>query len=441
MTQAVSSAQLIDMMQDARARTLELLYGLSAEQLMGPRSPIVNPLRWEVGHVAYFYEWFILMEIYGADSVLGNERARDLYDSIKVTHNTRWDLPLLSFDGTLNYMQDVMEKLAARLPEGMASEQDSFIYQFAVFHEDMHNEAYLWARQMLGYSTPDLAIAADVSSERSAGAYPGYVEVPGGSFRMGAEKSAPFNFDNEKWAHDVVVKPFSIAKAPVTNAEFAAFIADGGYDIEKWWTVDGWTWRNLDDGLGSPVHPVYWVPDGPGNWMVRRFDQTIPLPENEPVIHVTWFEADAYCKWASVRLPTELEWEVAALGEPGPDGNLAATKRLYPWGDSPPDPTRANLDGRGLGPVDVAALPAGDSAFGCRQMCGNVWEWTCDTFEEYPGFSHDAYKEYSTMLFGDTKVLRGGAWTTRSRMIHGTHRNYFGPERWNVFSGFRTCQT
>jgi gamma-glutamyl hercynylcysteine S-oxide synthase len=440
MTQAVSSAQLVDMMQDARARTLELLNGLSPEQLMGPRSPIVNPLRWEIGHVAYFYEWFILMEMYGEDSILGNERARDLYDSIKVTHNARWDLPLLSFNDTLTYMQDVLDKLADRLPEGMASEQDSFIYQFAVFHEDMHNEAYLWARQTLGYPTPDLAVAADVSKERAAGAHPGYVDVPGGTFRMGAEKSAPFYFDNEKWAHDVEVKPFSIAKAPVTNAEFAAFIADGGYDTKKWWTADGWAWRNSDDGLGSPGHPVYWVPDGLGKWMIRRFDQIIPLPENEPVIHVTWFEADAYCKWAGVRLPTELEWEVAALGEPGNDGNLAATKRRYPWGGNPPDPTRANLDGRGLGPVDVAALPGGDSAFGCRQMCGNVWEWTCDTFEEFPGFSHDTYKEYSTMLFGDTKVLRGGAWTTRGRMIHGTYRNYFGPERWNVFSGFRTCQ-
>lgn len=423
-------------MQDARARTLELLGDLNAEQLMGPRSPIVNPLRWEVGHVAYFYEWFVMMEIYGHESILGNKRAAALYDSIAVIHDTRWDLPLLTMDETLGYMQDVQDKLTERLPSGIASEQDSFMYQFAVFHEDMHTEAYLWARQTLAYPTPNLANAADVSAERSAGAHPGYAEVPGEKFRMGAEKSAPFLFDNEKWAHEVAVKPFKIAKAPVTNAEFAAFIADGGYDQERHWTAEGWKWRQSD----SQGYPIYWNPDGPDKWLMRRFDKTIPLPANEPVIHVTWYEADAYCKRAGVRLPTELEWEVAALGERGGDGNLAETKRRYPWGDTPPDATRANVDGRGLGPIDVAALPAGDSAFGCRQMCGNVWEWTSDTFERYPDFSHDAYKEYSTMLFGDTKVLRGGAWTTRGRMIHGTYRNYFEPERWNVFSGFRICK-
>jgi iron(II)-dependent oxidoreductase len=391
MTQAVSSAQLVDMMQDARARTHEMLAGLDAEQLMGPRSPIVNPLRWEVGHVAYFYEWFIMMEMYGQDSILGNKRAAELYDSIAVTHDTRWDLSLLTMEETLQYMQDVQDKLADRLPAGMASEQDSFMYQFAVFHEDMHTEAYLWARQTLAYPTPTLEIAADVSAERAAGAYPGYVEVPGEKFRLGAEKSAPFLFDNEKWAHEVEVKPFEIAKAPVTNAEFAAFIADGGYDRESWWSPEGWKWRKSD----SPGHPTYWSPDGPDTWLMRRFDQSLPLPANEPVIHVTWYEAGAYCKWAGVRLPTELEWEVAALGELAGDGTLAETKRRYPWGDRPPDPSRATLDARGLGTIDVAALSAGDSAFGCRQMFGNVWEWTSDTFGGYPGFSNDAYKEYS----------------------------------------------
>ncbi len=164
------------------------------------------------------------------------------------------------------------------------------------------------------------------------------------------------------------------------------------------------------------------------------------LPPDEPVIHINWYEADAYCRWAGLRLPTEVEWEAAALGEAAADGTLAAAKRRYPWGEAPPDPSRANLDGRALGPVDVAVLAAGDSAFGCRQMLGNVWEWTADTFNAFPGFSADAYKEYSAMLFGDTKVLRGGAWTTRGRMIHGTYRNYFEAHRRDVFGGFRTCR-
>ena len=253
---------------------------------------------------------------------------------------------------------------------------------------------------------------------------------------MGAPASAPFLFDNEKWAHPVAIESFEIAKAPVTNREFQAFVDDGGYGREVVWNADGWKWRQED----GAEHPVYWQPDGPGNWLLRRFEQTLPLPPDEPVIHVNWYEADAYCRWAGLRLPTEVEWETAALGEAAADGTLAMAKRRYPWGEVPPDSSRANLDGRALGPVDVAALTTGDSAFGCRQMLGNVWEWTADTFNAFPGFSADAYKEYSTMLFGDTKVLRGGAWTTRGRRIHGTYRNYFGAHRRDVFSGFRACR-
>ena len=139
-------------------------------------------------------------------------------------------------------------------------------------------------------------------------------------------------------------------------------------------------------------------------------------------------------------MPTEAEWEVAAAGEPSADGSsLAPRKRHFPWGDEPPGLQHANLDGFALGTVDVAACPDGDSAFGCRQMIGNVWEWTEDTFGPYPGFTPDMYQDYSQPLFGITKVLRGGAWTTRSRMIRNTWRTYYGPERNDVFAGFRTC--
>lgn len=438
MTQRVSTTHLITTLQDARARTLELVNGLSDEQLMGPKVRTVNPLRWEIGHVAHFYEFFILRQLYGHECLLG-ALGDELYDSIAVSHDTRWDLPLLSMSDTLSYMQNVTDKLCERLDEtsedGLASQQDSFIYQFGAFHEDMHTEAFTWGRQTLAYPTPQFAIAADVSEERQAGPLPGYVDVPGGTFQMGASPDAPFNFDNEKAAHPLDVLPFQIAKAPVTNAEFAAFIADGGYRESRFWSDAVWSYMQEND----LKHPGYWTNQDAGNWSLKQFDQVIPLPNNAPVSHVTWHEASAYCAWAGLRLPTELEWEVAALGEADASGQLANTKRRYPWGDTSPDPTRANLDGRALGCIDVAALPAGDSAFGCRQMLGNVWEWTADTFNPFPGFQADAYKEYSEMLFGTTRVLRGGAWTTRSRMMHGTYRNFFEPHRWNVFSGFRTC--
>jgi len=426
-------------MQDARNRTLELVHDLDDEQLMGPKLRTVNPLKWEIAHAAYFYEYFILRMLYGYDSVIG-KKADELYDSIKVNHDVRWDLPLPSVKDTLAYMQAVFDRLTEHLEraqnDGMASEQDSFIYQFGIFHEDMHTEAFLWARQTLAYQTPNLALAIDASAERTAGSYPGWAKVPGGRFCLGANKSMPFLFDNEKWAHEVAITPFEIAKAPVTNREFQTFLNSGGYKNETFWDAEGWAWRQ-ETGSNSPS---YWQPDGPGNWRIRRFDKVLKLPLDEPIIHVNWYEANAYCRWAGQRLPTEAEWEVAALGMVGPDGSLTPEKRRFPWGNTPPDPGKANLDGRSLGPVDVAALPFGDSAFGCRQMLGNIWEWTADTFQAYPGFSADSYKEYSTMLFGSTKVLRGGAWTTRSRMMHGTYRNYFEPHRSDVFSGFRTCK-
>ena len=444
MTKAISNTKLIAMLQDARRRTYELVDGLTAEQLMGPRMGTVNPLRWEIGHVAYFYEYFILRELYGEESILGNDRADALYDSINVAHDDRWDLPLLSLADTKAYMQGVLDKLgdklAARLPDGLAnqtnSETDSFIYQFGVFHEDMHTEAFIWARQSLAYPTPNFANTIDAGKLRSVGAYAGFADIPGGRFRLGAEADAAFMFDNEKFAHDVEVKPFSIAKAPVTNAEFAEFIAADGYQSDVYWCEDGLKWKTENKAR----HPGYWINNGDGEWLMRRFDQTLPLAANEPVIHITWYEADAYCRWAGLRLPTEIEWEVAALGEADDDGNLSSNKRRYPWGDRYPADDQSNLDGRALGCVDVAAHASGDSAFGCRQMLGNVWEWTSDTFQPYPDFSADAYTEYSTMLFDKTKVLRGGAWTSRSRMLHGTYRNFFEPHRWNIFSGFRTCK-
>jgi iron(II)-dependent oxidoreductase len=230
------------------------------------------------------------------------------------------------------------------------------------------------------------------------------------------------------------VPPFAIARAAVSNAEYAAFVDAGGYADPCYWDEAGRAWL----AASGMACPRYWRRDGDG-WAVRRFDRWEPLPPDAAVIHVCWHEARAYCRWAGRRLPTELEWEVAAAGQSDGRGGLATHKRRYPWGDAAPSPQRANLDGRALGTIAVGALPEGDSAFGCRQMIGNAWEWTEDTFGPYPGFEPDMYQDYSQPLFGNTKVLRGGAWATRGRMIRNTWRTYYGPERNDVFAGFRTC--
>ena len=179
---------------------------------------------------------------------------------------------------------------------------------------------------------------------------------------------------------------------------------------------------------------------GADKWDLKQFDKIIPLPDYAPVSHVTWYEANAYCHWAGVRLPSEIEWEVAALGDYSSTGNLSFTKkRRYPWGDTPPNPSRANLDGRALGCIDVAALADGDSAFGCRQMLGNVWEWTADTFNPYLDLRLMPTRSTRRCYLGLQGFTRC-AWTTRSRMMHGTYRNFFEPHRWNIFSGFRVCK-
>ena len=176
-----------------------------------------------------------------------------------------------------------------------------------------------------------------------------------------------------------------------------------------------------------------------GGWVERRFDRFEPLRPHRPVIHVSWYEADAWCRWAGRRLPSEAEWEFAAATGPSEASGLSAHKRRYPWGDHAASPELANLDGSLLGTADVAAFSTGDSAWGCRQMVGNVWEWTASAFAPFPGFSPDAYEDYSAPWFGSRKVLRGGAWATRGRMIANTYRNFFTPDRRDVLAGFRTC--
>jgi len=431
--QAVSSDYLKEIMQDAHTRTMELLAGLDEEQLIGPKLSIVNPLRWETGHVAWFTEKFILRELYGRQPLLAN--GDEIYDSIAVHHEARWDLPLLTTQDIKEYMETVLQDCLDLLPDGMATEEQSYIYQFCTYHEDMHTEAYTCTRQTLAYPRPAFANSA-LPEDANAGGLTGDVLIPGGEFMLGASEHTPFLFDNEKWAHRVFVDPFQIAKAPVTNKEYMEFVQDSGYQTEEFWTDEGWDWREKTNA----GHPVYWdSPDGQG-YRLRRYDENTAVPVNQPVIHVNWYEANAYCHWAGRRLPTEAEWNAAALGRLNVDGNtLDMQLRTYPWGEMPPAVNQANLDGKAGGCVDVAALSAGDSAFGCRQMLGNVWEWTATTFAPFPGFSADAYQAYSAPLFDETKVLKGGAWTTRSRMITGRYRNFYSPERRDVMAGFRTC--
>jgi len=422
---------LLGQIRDARVRTLCLIEGLDERQLMGPRLAIVNPLRWEIGHTAYFYEYWVLRQHLGEPPVLPGADA--LYDSITIAHDDRWDLPLPDLADTLAYMQEVQTRVCRHLEQDALDQRRDYLAQYAVFHEDMHTEAFTYTRQTLGYPAP--VIPADSVADIASDAGPADVAIPGGRFLLGADSQQGFVFDNEKWGHERQVSPFLIARTAVSNAEFAAFVDAGGYAERGFWSDEGWNWRQER----GAEHPVYWRRREDG-WQRRHFDQWQPLVPRAAMIHVSWHEAQAYCRWAGRRLPTELEWEVAAAAEPTSDGRgLAGTKRSYPWGAAPPTPALANLDGHALGTIDVGALAASDSAFGCRQMIGNVWEWTSSYLEPYPGFVADVYAEYSQPYFGKKPVLKGGGWTTRSRLIRNTWRNFFMRHRRNIVAGFRTC--
>jgi len=416
---------LVDWIGDAHERLVQLLDGLDDQQLMGPYLPIVNPLRWEIAHSAWFYSRWVLRDRRGEDPVLADEDS--LFNSVEIPHTTRWHLPLPGLADTLDYVAEVHR----RVVDGLC-EDDYYLTRYAVFHEDMHGEAFTYTRQTLAYPAPALPL----ESTPGGGALTGDAEVPGGTFQLGADRSAEFAFDNEKWAHPVEVAPFSIARAAVRQGEYAEFVNDAGYEQSRYWSAPGWAWRQAH----GRAHPLYWQRDGEaGRWLRRHFDRWVELEPDKAVIHVSYYEAEAYCRWAKRRLPTELEWEVAAAGQPDTGGGLSSTKRIYPWGDDPPRPEHANLDTRALGCVDVGAHPAGDSAFGCRQMLGNVWEWTASDFAGYPGFTADMYAEYSEPWFVGFKALRGGAYCTRGRLIRNTWRNFYTPNRNDVLVGFRTC--
>ncbi|HWP45153.1 MAG TPA: selenoneine synthase SenA [Blastocatellia bacterium] len=437
-----SLSHIFEALVEARERTLELIADLNDEQLMGPRLSIINPLRWEIGHVAWFQEYWALRHLHGEPPILPH--GDKLYDSARVAHDTRWDLPLLSREETLDYMQRVLDRVIEKnrqeesIHRTAGGYDAAYFLRLALFHEDMHAEAITYTRQTLGYPPPRLNVkpaSAGAEACRQPAAS-GDAKIPGGTLWLGSAEGRPFVFDNEQWAHPVELAPFSISKTAVTNAQFAEFVADGGYSRRELWSEAGWRWREA----AAAEHPVYWEPAPGGRWLRRNFNEMVELEERHPVIHVNWYEADAYCRWAGRRLPTEAEWEMAASCEPSEDGRSARhIKRTYPWGDEPPAPERANLDWRAMGCIEADALGEGESAFGCRQMIGNVWEWTADDFLPFPGFKPGPYKEYSEPWFGDHKVLRGGCWTTRSRLIRNAYRNFYKPDRRDVWAGFRTC--
>jgi gamma-glutamyl hercynylcysteine S-oxide synthase len=411
-----------------RKRSLGLLDPLDEGALVAQHSPLMSPLVWDLAHVGN-YEDIWLVRGTGADAVRPD--IDDRYDAFRHPRAERLQLELLTPADARGYLREVRERALERLDvvaldDDVALLCDGFVYGMVAQHEHQHDETMLATLQLMDDGYRPLAAPAPAAAPLPAEE----VLVEAGPCILGTSTD-PWAYDNERPAHEVDVPAFHIDVGPVTNRAYLEFLADGGYDDPRLWSVEGWAWRT---DTGS-VAPLRWQRDGTG-WVRDRFGWVEAVPADEPVQHVSWFEADAYARWAGKRLPTETEWEKAATWDPG-----RGVKRRYPWGDADPGPEHANLGGSHYGPATVGAYLRSASAYGCVQQIGDVWEWTATDFAAYPGFRSFPYREYSEVFFGPRyKVLRGGSWATDPLVVRGTFRNWDLPVRRQIFTGFRCAR-
>lgn len=384
----LAGAALADALRDARARSLALTDDLSDAQWLPPPQPGVNPVAWELGHLAWFAEFWVLRgphRVDGQGRVHAAQPARHAgpdahLDSSLLAHGARWTVELPSRARLRSMLDDQLDATLGALAR-IDGDDDAALYfhRLALLHEDMHAEALTWMRAALGAPAP-------AGAELPALPRRPCVAVPAADVRIGwpAERRG-FAFDNERAAHRVALPAFEIDATPVSAGEFLRFVEAGGYDEPACWPGAAGVWR----AQSGRSHPVHWRHDG-GGWQTRWFDRWLPLVPEQPVIHVNAWEAEAWCRWAGRRLPRAAEWEHAA-----------ATAGLH-WG-------------------------------------GGVWEWTADTFMPYPGFEPGPYRDYSAPWFGTHRELRGAAFATAPRMLEALYRNFFLPERCDLFSGFRSA--
>ncbi len=420
------ASDLVGALREARERTLALVASVSDEDLERVHSTLMSPLVWDLGHIAAFEDLW-LVHRYG-DRPLLREELADVYDAFETPRAGRGDLPFLRPAEAREYMAEVRERALEVLDERDGG--DPLIPELVLRHEHQHCETMLQTlqlAQLTDYEPPARRDEPGSVTQLHTGLE--FIEIPAGPCAIGAG-DAVFAYDNERPRHRTDVRGYRIARTPITNATFLTFVEGGGYRRREWWSDEGWSWKENYD----ITRPGSWTADLEAEWRLGKLE---PLQPHRPVVHVSWFEADAFARAHEARLPTEIEWEKAATWD-----QEAQTALLYPWGNDPPAPgVHANVDHLGGGPHAAGAYPAGASPSGCLGMVGDVWEWTSSTFGGYPGFRAHPYREYSEVFFGtDYRVLRGGSWATRARVATPTFRNWDFPLRRQIFSGLRLAR-
>jgi iron(II)-dependent oxidoreductase len=422
---------LAERLDEARARTLFLVSPLSDEELHTQHDPLMSPILWDLGHIAHFEELWLTQNL---DGPIEFVEMPGLYNPFEHPRSSRGSLPLPG----LPHCRAIMDQIRGRVLDRIRATdlddanpllRDGYAYRMVLQHEYQHNETILQTLQLkLGapYSPP----ARFELPSAPASPLGEMVRFPGGVVAIGTDDRSEA-YDNERRRHPAEIRPFFIDANPVTNGDFLLFIAAGGYTTPEYWSEAGRRWL-AESGAQAPK---YWL-SREGRWLTRTMDRTGAVDPRLPVCHVSWYEAEAFARFAGKRLPTEIEWEAAATWDPA-----TGRKRRFPWGDEPASHQLANLDQLGFGAAPVGAYPRNVSPIGCYGMIGDVWEWTASDFRPWPGFEAFPYREYSEAFFGDEyKVLRGGSWATRPGAVRGTFRNWDYPIRRQIFSGFRCAR-
>ena len=396
----------------------------------------MSPILWDLGHIAHFEELWLTRNLEGPVEFV---EMPGLFNPFEHPRSERGALRLPGMAECREIMDEIRGRVLGRLAINDFDPanpllRDGYVYNMVLQHEYQHNETILQTLQLKRGRPHSPAVRFDAPAAGSGSRAPAgrgrMLRFPGGAVEIGTDdRSAAY--DNERDRHVVELAPFWIDQNPVTNGDFVIFIAAGGYSAREYWSDAGWKWVT-ESGAQAPMY-WSWVE---GSWVTRSMDQTGPVQPSHPVCHVSYYEAEAFARFAGKRLPTELEWEAAASWDPS-----SGTKRSYPWGEQPPSKDLANVDQLSFGTRAVGSYPRNVSPLGCYGMIGDVWEWTASDLRPYPGFQSFPYREYSEAFFGpEYKVLRGGSWATRPGAIRNTFRNWDYPIRRQIFSGFRCAR-